>query len=125
HRKTMLIKNDGCAKWIGSLHEDLDPTRQLDVHLIEGIDRCHLSTPDRAADNAKRNVVIATKQADEEPEDPRSYWNLANSHFGVSDYPRAIEGFTTFLALSQSDDEKYLAHERLADCYKGLDQRED
>lgn len=123
HRKTMLVKNDGCVVWEGRLHEDLSETRQLDVFMIDGIERLHLSDNDRAADNAKRNVEIAAKQVEEMPDDPRSYWNLANSQLGVADYAGAESNFKKFLEDSQSDEERYLAHQRLADVYKSLDMR--
>lgn len=125
HRKTMLIKNDGCSKWVGALHEDLLPTRQLDVELLTGIERLHLSTPERAKENAKRNVLIAAKEVEKLPEDPRSWWNLANSQIGVGDFEDAKETFNKFIASSQSNEEIYLAHLRLADVYKALDRREE
>lgn len=125
HRKTMLIKNDGCAVWMGRLHEDLQETRQLEVYMVDGIERLHLTTSERSSDNAKRNLAIAAKEAEENPEDPRAFWNLANSQFGVSEYEGALSSFTRFLKDSESDDEKYLAYERLADVYKSLDNRDE
>lgn len=123
HRKTMLIKNDGCATWVGALHEDLIENRRMDIHMIEGIERLHLTNGDRVAENAKRNVAIAKKGAEENPDDPRSYWNLGNSQFGVSDYESARVSFTKFLEESESDDEKYIAFSRLADVFKSLGDR--
>lgn len=120
HRKTMIIRNDGCATWVGKLHEDLQPNRQLDVQFIEGIERLHITSKDRATNNAKRNVEIAKQEVQTLPNDPRSHWNLANSQFGISDFEGARKTFNDFLATSESDDEKYLAYIRLADVYKGL-----
>jgi tetratricopeptide (TPR) repeat protein len=124
HRKTMLVRNDGCATWVGSLHEDLEPNRQMEVHLVEGIDRLHLSFKERQVENAQRNVLIAEKQVKDLPNDPRSSWNLANSQFAVSDFKNAEKSFLSFLAHSESDVEKYLAHTRLADVYKSIQNRD-
>lgn len=124
HRKTMVIKNDDCAKWMGAIHEDLMPNRQLDVQLVEGIERLHLSTVERYADSAKRNLIIASKQVDVTPDDPRTLWDLANAQIGTSDWKGAEETFNEFIASSRSNEEIYLAHIRLADVYKALDQRE-
>lgn len=118
HQKTMLVKNDGCVTWVGAIHEDLQPTRQLDTRLVEGIERLHITDAARIAENAKRNLEIASYEAKDNPTDPRSYWNLANARLGVTDYQGAREAFDTFLATSESDDEKYLAHMRIADTYK-------
>ncbi len=103
HRKTMLIKNDGAARWVGAIHEDLEPTRSLDVKLVEGIERLHLSTSDRAKDNAERN--------------------LANSQFGVSDFEGARRSFDEFIETSQSPEQIYLARIRLANVYSSLGKR--
>jgi hypothetical protein len=29
HMKTQIVKNDGCVKWVGAIHEDLQPTRDF------------------------------------------------------------------------------------------------
>jgi glycosyltransferase involved in cell wall biosynthesis len=123
HRKTMLLKNDGCVKWVGALHEDFEESRRLEMFLVKGIERMHLTNGDRVAENAKRNVEIATIQATEDPNDPRSHWNLANSCFAVSDYEGARKSFETFLESTESEDEKYLALTRIADVYKSQGNR--
>lgn len=125
HRKTMVIKNDGCAKWVGAIHEDLMPNRQLDVELVEGIQRLHLSSKDRYTIAAQRNLKIAAKQVDKLPDDPRTWWDLGNSQIGVADFESAKDTFNEFIASSRSKEEIYLAHIRLADIYKALDKRED
>ena len=124
HKKTMLVKNDGCASWVGALHEDLQPNRMLDVELINGIERLHLSSPERAKDNAQRNLKISSKQVDVLPDDPRTYWNLANSQFGIADFDGARETFEEFISISRSQEEIYLARTRLADTYRALNKRE-
>lgn len=123
HRKTMIIKNDGCAIWEGAIHEDLQPTRSLDVKLIEGIERLHVTTQTRATDNAKRNLRIAQKEVQLKEDDPRSYWNLANAQFGISNFEGARETFIKFIDSSESNEEVYLARTRLANVYKALNQR--
>lgn len=124
HRKTMIIKNDGAARWTGALHEDLEPTRQLDVHLIDGIERCHLYSEASKDERESRNVRIAEKVIAENPNDPRNYWNLANSQFGASKYAEARINFNKFLEMSESDDEKYVAMMRLAGICKSLGDRD-
>lgn len=124
HRKTMLIRNDGAAKWVGALHEDLEPTRQLEVNLVEGIERLHMTNAARYATASKRNVAIAIKDQANNPDDPRSYWNLGNSQIGVADHEGARDTFEKFLSISGSDAEKYIAHQRLSDVYKSLGDRD-
>lgn len=120
HRKTMVIKNDGAAEWVGALHEDLEPKRQLDIRLIEGIDRCHITSPERFKEAAKRNLEIAQSEVKLKPDDPRTFWNLANSQFAIGQYKEASETFREFIKNTHSEDEKYLAYCRLADISKSL-----
>lgn len=122
HRKTMIIKNDGCAKWEGALHEDLQPTRQVNIALIEGIERLHLTNDKRVKENALRNVEIAKKERNS---DPRTAWNLANSQFAISDFEGARKSFEEFIRESHSNEEVYLARTRLANVYKALGKREE
>lgn len=123
HKKTMLVRNDGCVTWQGRLHEDLAENRQLEFKVLAGIDRMHLSTKERAAENAKRNLEISEVDVKENPDDPRTYWNLANSRFGVADFEGARDAFEHFILHTESEDEKYLAYLRVGEVYKCLNNR--
>lgn len=120
HKKTMIVRNDGSAVWVGAIHEDIEPTRYYDVRLVEKIERLHLSSPERIKVAAERNLDIARREAIKKPDDPRSYWNLANAQIGSAKYEEAEKTFETFLVTSQADEEKYLAYCRLADIKKSL-----
>lgn len=125
HRKTMLIKNDGCAVWQGAIHEDLQPTRSVEIGLIEGIERLHITNKERSTKNSERNLRIAKKEIKLKDEDPRSYWNLANAQFAISDFESSRRTFLEFIDSSQSTEEIYLARTRLANVYKALNKREE
>jgi tetratricopeptide (TPR) repeat protein len=119
HPKTMVIKNDGCLEWNEKdfLHEDFKQNREIKSFFIHGIERVHNATP-KKFDKAKlRNIVVAKKHVKELPEDPRSYWNLANSYKACSKDKQALASFDKFLQRSQSDDEKYIARIRMAECH--------
>lgn len=121
HKKTMIVRNDGSTKWVGALHEELDTNREIETFLLDGIDRLHLSDdPLRIEESKQRNLKIAQTQTELLKDDPRSYWNLANAHFGVGDFMAAADAYNIFLSNSNSEDEKYLAHCRLSDSYKQM-----
>lgn len=44
HKKTMVVRNDGCVEWAGALHEDFKENRGLTTKFVEGIERMHFST---------------------------------------------------------------------------------
>lgn len=113
HKKSQLVKNDGCVHWEGSLHEDFVSDRELSTKFIEGIERLHLTTQERFEVAKERNVEVATHHTEEKPNDPRSWWNLANSYFGNGEYTKSKDCFVKFLKMTESEDEKYLARLRL------------
>lgn len=117
HQKSMVIKNDGCVEWAGRLHEDFKENRELTRYFIKDIERLHLSNPDRFESAKERNLQVAMAQVSEEPNDPRSFWNLANSYKALGKNEEAIRTFDKFLATSQSDDEKYIARLRRAESF--------
>lgn len=124
HKKTQIVRNDGCVSWVGALHEDFKENRSLEVHFVEGIDRLHLTTKERVAIAQKRNVEVSKHDNEVNPNDPRTYWNLGNSYLGAGMSKEAKDTFLEFLKRSDSFDEKYLARLRLADVYKTMGDRE-
>lgn len=115
HGKTRVLKHDGSAKWAGALHEDFDMQRDMRSFFVDGIDVLHLSDEVRVADSTVRNVEVATKEMERNPKDPRSYWNLANSLKMAGQNDEAAALFEQFVRLSQSDDEKFVVHLRMAE----------
>lgn len=120
HKKSQLVKNDGCVHWEGKLHEDFVENRALNTKFVEGIERLHLTTEERVLIAKDRNIEVAKGDTEENPKDPRSWWNLGNSYLGNGNYKEAKECFVKFLLMSQSDDEKYLVRMRLGAIEKHL-----
>lgn len=123
HKKTMIVRNDGCTSWVGKLHEDLKENRSVKVTFVEDIIRLHLTDENRALESKLRNVEISKEEMEVNPEDPRVYFNVANSYFGAGSLRLAKDKYETFLALSGSEEEKYVARMRLAAVEQGLENR--
>ncbi len=115
HNKTRIIKNDGCVEWAGRLHEDFKENRQVTRFHIKGIEVLHLSNDTRFNAAKERNYEVALSQLAAEPEDPRSYWNAGNAAFAAGKLIEALDYLKAFLARSTSDEEKYLARQRIAE----------
>lgn len=120
HKKTMIIRNDGCATWKGALHEDLMPSRALEVKLVEGIERMHFPNEGHREEVAKRNVEISQSEMDKNENDPRMLFNLGNSLIGDAQFSKAKEIFEKFIDTTGSDEEKYIALLRLASTENAL-----
>lgn len=117
HQKTQIVKNDDFVEWVGQLHEDFKPKREFKTFAIKGVERLHLTTDERVEIAKDRNIEVAKGQLEKFPDDPRSYWNMANSYKSAGRNDEAIVCFRQFLDLSESDDEKYIVHLRLAECF--------
>lgn len=125
HKKTMIVRNDGCVEWTGRLHEDFKENRQLRVKFVEDIERLHLTTEERSFESKLRNVDISRDEATMMPDDPRVYFNLGNSYFGAGALGHARDNYIKFLETSGSDDEKYVVRMRLSSVEQGLEHRKE
>lgn len=121
HLKTRIVKNDGCVEWVGALHEDFSETRGITSNMIKDIEVMHLTSGERAENNAERNLEIAEAEIKRNPKDPRSHWLVANANMGLGRTEKASKAFNEFISTSQSEDEKYLAYLNLAAIEKDTD----
>lgn len=123
HMKSQIIKNNGCVEWFGKLHEDFKENRETKRFLIKGIERIHLTNETRIESAKLRNVEVSKKAIDTDPEDPRMYWNYANSLFGAQKWRDSKEQFKLFLNKTNSEEEKYIAYIRLCSLCEALGER--
>ena len=123
HHKTRVVKNDGCVEWVGALHEDFKNNRNLTTYHIKGIEVLHLTNEKRISNAKERNLEVAKCQIKENPDDPRSFWNMGNSLKSLGNNDEAIKMLEKFIKLSNSDDEKYIAKLRIAECYWHKDEK--
>lgn len=117
HLKTQVIRNDGCVKWVGWLHEDFSQNRLLKIKFVKNVERIHLSDEDRSKIASKRNLDICRKWVKKDSNDPRTYWNLGNAAKGYGRLDESMRAFNKFLKMSRSDDEKYIVYLRMAEIY--------
>ena len=115
HMKTRIVKNDGCVEWIGAIHEDFKSYRSIQSYMLKDVIIKHRTDGERVSAGSERNLDIALNELKVKPEDPRSYWLAANAYVMANDYVNAKLNYTTFLKLSKSDEEKYIAWLRVAD----------
>lgn len=117
HMKGMIVRNDGSAEWVARLHENFNINREFTQKIIVGVDRIHTKTIEDTKRSAERNYRIAKSDVDNNPNDPRHYWNWGNAALGIGKNDEAHEAFEKFLKDSQSDDEKYIVYLRQAEIF--------
>jgi glycosyltransferase involved in cell wall biosynthesis len=119
HRKGRIIKNDGCVKWVGELHEDLIDQRELLAYFIPDIKVIHTSYAERFDGAKDRNLDIALYVLSRD-KDPRNYWNVANAYLSLNRVRDALEYFDLFVQVSGSEIEVFTARHRMALAYLAL-----
>lgn len=113
HIKTRIIKK-GSAKWVGSVHEDFESTRDITTYLCKDISILHLTNEKRSKNSVERNLGIALSEMERNPKDPRSTWLVANAYWGANNNKEAVKNFELFIKQSGSEEEKYVANMVLA-----------
>lgn len=125
HKKINMLKNDGSFSWVGRIHEDIHNDRSIDIQFVDGIKRIHQTNGERITNARKRNLEIAQLENEKKPEDPHTFWNLANAYIADGQPQKATDAFHVFIGLTGSEEEKYLAYCRLALCYHDMNNRTD
>ena len=120
HLKTRIIKNDGCLTWTRRLHEDFTENRQIASYFAPNIEILHLTTEERIQSATIRNLEISKEILKDNPNDPVSHFLVANASVMANQFNDAILYYLDFLGASQSDEEKYIAWNRLAELYRKL-----
>lgn len=120
HMKSRVTKNDGCVEWAGALHEDFKANRKVATHFVKGVEILHLTNDARINSAKERNLEVAKGQLEAEPNDPRSYWNVGNSQKALGKNQESIDTFRKFMEMSESDEEKYIVHLRIAESLWAL-----
>ena len=123
HRKGRIVKNDGCVKWVGELHEDLIEQRQVIAYFVPDVIILHRSNDERYNEAKQRNLDIALNALSKN-DDPRNYWNVANAYLGAFKYRDAIDYFLKFVEKSGSEIEKFTAYHRMSAAYGTLGEYE-
>ena len=85
HKRERIVRNDGCFKWIGRIHETLIEQRKA-VKMFR--DECiivHLTSSERQDVNIDRNIRILEKTLKaEDKKDPRTVMYLAKAYYDRS-----------------------------------------
>lgn len=118
HNKYRIVRNDGSFKWQGLLlHEDLVEQREVLPYFSKDVLVCHLTNAKRVEIAIERNLEITTKAIQQFPDDAKSYWNHANALYMAGKLDEAVELFFLFIEKSGSEEEVYMAWDRISKIY--------
>jgi tetratricopeptide (TPR) repeat protein len=119
HLKTRIVKKD-VVKWVGEVHEDFEPLRELKPMMVDEIEILHITNEKRAKQSAVRNLDIAKKYLENHPNDPWSDWLMANALMSLKKEKQAIKFYEKFIHDSNSKDNNFIAYLRLGDTRKNV-----
>ncbi len=116
------IVKAGVFEWKNRLHEVLVPCtpNKTTAKKYGEVVYYHHKTDEDFAETKHRNVRIMKVALDEDKDEPRNWYNMANALFGVEDYAGAITHYLEYLDMSQWEQERYVAYTRLATCERNL-----
>jgi len=117
HNKIRIIRNNNSYEWKGKLHEDLIEKRKVVNYFCKDIQVCHLTNHQRVDIAIQRNYRITKKDLKENKSDPRILWNHANSSYMIGNFKESIETFFEFVQKSGSEEEIYLAWNRISNIF--------
>lgn len=133
HPKIRIVKLDGSFLWsqqTGELHEDLMQQWASPVTTLSETEKGmyfevrHEKTEQDFKESAERNYKISLKQTVDHPDDPRSWWNLANSCVSTGKTTEARDAYERFIPYSGSQQEVYLARIRLGMLLADLEEND-
>ena len=119
HLKTRITKR-GVVEWMGEIHEDFMPLRELNPMMTEDIEILHITSDKRATESSQRNTDIARKCLKQAPDDARNHWLVANALMGEKKEKEAVSFYLDFIEMSNSHEEIYIAFLRLGDIKKSI-----
>lgn len=120
HWRTQLIKNNGHAQWVGSIHETLIPNRQVMWAKVDDVVRVHTATKADNDTHHERNLVILEKEMKEKPDEPRTYIYAGRAYLALKRYEDALKVLSVFIQTSGWDEERYEAKCLMGECYERM-----
>ena len=110
HKRERIIRNDGCFKWIGRLHETLIEQRTSATKVFKNECKVvHLSNELRTDKNLTRNIEILERAIEEEKgKDPRTLMYLGKAYFDRGKDREKEEDMMVDFALSEECFNKYI-----------------
>lgn len=123
HWRTQLVKNDGHAHWVGKIHEDLLPTRNVVWAKIDDVVRVHTATREDNMKHHERNLAILEAEIETDPQEPRNYIYAGRAYVALKRYEDALRVLSTFIQTSGWNEERYEAKCLMGECFEKLDQK--
>jgi tetratricopeptide (TPR) repeat protein len=117
-----IVRNNGLYKYMGVTHEYIDvPPNNTTAQLKkENIFIRDIGDGGAKSDKTERDIRLLTKGIEEDPNNGRYYFYLANSYHDCGKYEEGIDTYKKRIALGGWDQEIWYSYYRIGICYKKM-----
>lgn len=114
-----LVRRDVPAQYVGATHEYLSSPGGLAPLLLTPWFKDHACGANRVA-KADRDLRLLTTALEQDPNDTRSMFYLAQTYWDIQQYAQAAEWYTKRIQAGGWREEAWYSRYKLALCYKAL-----
>jgi len=118
-----LLKKNACAKWIGVVHEYLKCegtcAKLNSIYVNEDS-----ATVRNVVEKTEMYIKLLEKGIEDEPDNERYYFYLAQSYFDIKQYKKAIEYYNKRISMGRWEEEVFYSYYRIGLSKKYLNEDE-
>jgi tetratricopeptide (TPR) repeat protein len=122
YQNIRIVKNNGKFKYIGVTHEYLDsPPGSVNYPFTrDALFINDIGDGGAKSDKVERDIRLLTKGLEDEPDNGRYHFYLANTYYGAGDFKKAIELYRRRITLDGWEQEKWYSYYRIGSAYQNM-----
>lgn len=127
YQNVRILKNNGKYKYVGVTHEYIDTPQNSKITNIEKKSLFITDLGDGGAkhDKFERDIRLLTQGINEEPNNHRYYFYLANSYHDSGKFDEAIISYKKRIEFGGWQEEVWYSYYRIGLCFKNLNKMND
>lgn len=122
YENTRIVKNTGQFEYVGVTHEyvNVPPGSAKGIISKNGLFILDIGDGGAKGDKFERDIRLLESGLEEEPNNMRYYFYLANTYHDTGRFEKAIEMYTKRIALGGWDQEIWYSYYRIGSCYEKM-----
>ena len=122
YQNVRIVRNNGLYKYIGVTHEYVDSPKNSVNYPFSKAELFIMDIGDGGAksDKVERDIRLLNKGLEDEPNNGRYYFYLANTYYGKGEYVRAIDLYRKRIELEGWEQEKWYGYFRIGSSYQHI-----
>lgn len=120
YSQVMLVSSRHDWRYTGVTHEYLDAETARTWERLAGLSLTHFGDGGMRADKYERDARLLTEALKDNPDDPRTVFYLAQSHYYLGNFAEALAYYQRRVALEGWDEERWYAMYMTGRCRQAL-----